>query len=94
MPSADELLCMSRTIRLKNVESTLEMASYPLSREQAHTEFDDVTFDLADGSVSFTETLDQSQVETFANPEELLHELYSYLPRRAVGEPFQSEGDA
>lgn len=85
---------MERTVRLNDVESVVERARFPMTVTQARDRFEDLTLELADGTVSFSETIEQSHETRFDTAEDLVHELFAYLPRRAVGEPFQSEGDA
>ncbi|MCU4717645.1 DUF5789 family protein [Halapricum hydrolyticum] len=85
---------MEDSVRLKDVETAIDPQDLPLTRVQAERAFADVTLELADGTVSFGETIGRSHAETFDTVEELVTELYTHLPRRAVGEPFQSEGDA
>jgi hypothetical protein len=85
---------MNDTVKLKDVETTIDPRAFPLTRDRAERAFADVTIELADGTVSFGETIGRSHAKTFDTVEDLVTELYTHLPRRAVGEPFQSEGDA
>ncbi|MEF8881636.1 MAG: hypothetical protein V5A34_03815 [Halapricum sp.] len=85
---------MNNTVKLKDIETEIEPRDFPLSKGAAERAFEDVTIQLADGTVSFGETIGRSRAETFDTVEDLIAELHAHLPRRAVGEPFQSEGDA
>ncbi|QSG10223.1 Uncharacterized protein HSR122_2852 [Halapricum desulfuricans] len=48
---------------------------------------------LADGERNLGELISQTTSETFDTPRDLETELHNVLPREAVGEPFQSEGE-
>lgn len=85
---------MTRTIRLNRIDTVLTTLEYPTDPSTVATECDDVTVRLADGEVNLGETVAGSTAARFASAEELRTELMSLLPRRAVGEPFQSDGDA
>jgi len=85
---------MTRTIRLNRVDTVLTTLEYPTDPSTVASECDDVTVRLADGEVNLGETMANSTATRFASVEELRTELMSLLPRRAVGEPFQSDGDA
>jgi len=85
---------MSREIRLNEMASVLRPLEYPLNPTAAAAACDDVTLVLADGEANMGEVLRQSDRDTFASAEDAEAELMSLLPRNAVGEPFQSEGDA
>ena len=67
---------------------------YPLTPEQVADECGDVTIELAEGSVTFGAIMAESNSARFASPGELSDEILGLLPRHAVGEPYQSEGDA
>ncbi len=85
---------MTRTIRLNRIDTILTTLEYPTDPSSVASECDDVTVRLADGDVNLGETIAESTATRFASAEELSTELMSLLPRRAVGEPFQSDGDA
>ncbi|WP_149784940.1 DUF5789 family protein [Halorubrum aquaticum] len=85
---------MTRTIRLNRIDGVLSELEYPVEPSTVATECDDVTVRLADGEVNLGATVSSSTAVEFASVEELTEELMSLLPRRAVGEPFQSDGDA
>lgn len=85
---------MTRTIRLNRVGSVLSALEYPTDPAAVGAACDDVTVRLADGEVSLAAVVGRSTASVFVSPEELTEEVMSLLPRRAVGEPFQSDGDA
>ena len=85
---------MTRTIRLNRIEGVLSELEFPVEPSTVATECEDVTVRLADGEVNLGETMRESSATEFVSVEELTEELMSLLPRRAVGEPFQSDGDA
>lgn len=82
------------TVKLKDLETYVRDQPYPLERSRASDLFADVTLELADGTVSLGETVAQAQEDTFEAPADVVTAVQTHLPRRAVGEPFQSEGDA
>jgi hypothetical protein len=53
-----------------------------------------IIVELAEGTINLNETIRKSRADRFISAEDLELELMSLLPRSAVGEPFQSEGDA
>jgi hypothetical protein len=59
----------------------------------AAARYDDVTLVLADGTANLGDIIDQSSSDAFASADELTNEVMSLLPREAVGEPYQSEGE-
>ncbi|MFC5279061.1 hypothetical protein ACFPM1_09875 [Halorubrum rubrum] len=85
---------MTRTIKLNQIDGVLSEFEYPVEPATVATACDDVTIRLADGEVNLGATVSESNATAFASAEELGEELMSLLPRRAVGEPFQSDGDA
>jgi len=85
---------MQRVIRLNRISTVLSDMEFPISPARAARECEGITIELAEGSVSFTETIRESHEDQFLSPEDLELELMGLLPRSAVGEPFQSEGDA
>ncbi|WP_049985949.1 DUF5789 family protein [Halobellus rufus] len=85
---------MDREVKFSHVRETLEALEYPIDRATAADELADVTLLLADGSENFGDLVESTGSETFESPEDLETELHNALPREAVGEPYQSEGDA
>lgn len=85
---------MARRVHLNELDSVVDGLEYPLTPEEAATECEDVTLLLADGEAQFDEVITQSSDDRFVSPDDLTSELMSLLPRHAVGEPYQSDGDA
>lgn len=85
---------MNDTVKLCNLLARLSDFEYPLARPTAVAAGDGVTLDLADGTEDLGRVLSRSSEDTFASADELLSEVMALLPRHAVGEPYQSEGDA
>jgi hypothetical protein len=75
------------------VESLFETLNYPVSRRDAAAAFDDVELQLADGRANLGALVGDLSSDSFSAPEELAEELNNALPREAVGEPGQSEGE-
>ena len=84
---------MGRDVKLNELEAVLDDLDYPLSREDAARECDDVTLVLADGEESLGDLVAGSGDETFESRDDLETEVMNLLPQHAVGEPYQSEGD-
>ncbi len=72
----------------------LAKLKYSISPATAARECEGIIVELAEGTVSLTETIRESREDQFMSAEDLELELMGLLPRSAVGEPFQSEGDA
>ena len=84
---------MDRTVKLSRVDGTLRELTYPISREEATDQLGDVTVRLADGEANLGELIADSSDERFDSADDLENEVYNLLPREAVGEPGQSEGE-
>lgn len=52
-----------------------------------------MTLLLADGETNLGDVIARSNSDSFASMDELQSEIYATLPREAVGEPYQSEGE-
>ena len=84
---------MARQIKLANLEDVIDEWAYPIDRDAAAEAGSDVTVVLADGQVNLGETIRESSDHAFESIDDLQNEIMSRLPRRAVGEPYQSEGE-
>lgn len=84
---------MAREVRLNELDSLLAEQDYPVERETAADAFDDVTLELADGTESLGHLIASSSDDAFDSAEDLESEVLNLLPRSAVGEPYQSEGE-
>ena len=85
---------MIRNVKLSRVSTVLGELSYPISRTEAAGKTGSITVLLADGTVNLGDVIAETPVEEFVDLEDALGAVMSTLPRRAVGEPYQSEGDA
>ena len=85
---------MAAELKLNELHDALADFDYPLSREAAADACEGITLLLADGTASLTDVIADSGAERFDAAEDLESEVMSTLPRNAVGEPYQSEGDA
>ncbi len=85
---------MGRNVKMSHLESALEELSYPVERSAAAATFEDTTLLLADGDINLGGLIANTQGERFESMSDLEAEIHNVLPREAVGEPYQSEGDA
>ncbi|PSQ04456.1 hypothetical protein BRC92_04330 [Halobacteriales archaeon QS_4_69_31] len=84
---------MDRAIRLSELESELSSLSYPVSPDDVVDELGTTTLLLADGETTIGEVVSESNADRFDSADDLVAEVRSLLPREAVGEPHQSEGE-
>lgn len=84
---------MAREVRLNGLDSLLAELDYPVGRETAAGTLDDVTLELADGTENLGHLVASSSDDTFDSADDLESEVLNLLPRSAVGEPYQSEGE-
>lgn len=85
---------MTREIKMSHLQDALDDLEYPIARSDAAAAFEDATLLLADGTAPLDALIKDASSERFASSDELANELHNTLPRSAVGEPYQSEGDA
>jgi hypothetical protein len=84
---------MTRQVKLGQLEDVLTEWDYPIDRDAAVVAGRDVTLVLSEGQVNLGETIEDSSGDAFESPDDLQNEVMSRLPRHAVGEPYQSEGE-
>ena len=84
---------MSRDVKLSELDAVLDELDYPATVDDVRRECGDVTLVLADGTENLGELIAGSSADRFDSPDELGNEVMSLLPRHAVGEPYQSEGE-
>ncbi|KYH27661.1 hypothetical protein HAPAU_03290 [Halalkalicoccus paucihalophilus] len=84
---------MTREVKLSRVDDELEELSYPISRDDAAVEFEEVTVLLADGEANLGELVSETGSDSYRSVDDLKTEIHNSLPREAVGEPYQSEGE-
>ena len=85
---------MTREVKFSQIGETLETLDYPISREDAVSELSDVTLLLADGEADLGELIAATASNEFSSADDVISGLHNTLPREAVGEPYQSEGDS
>ncbi len=84
---------MGRNVHLNDIEPVLEELDYPVSRDAVADQCDDVTLVLADGEENLGDLVAGSGADEFSSTDDLQSEVFNLLPRHAVGEPYQSEGE-
>jgi hypothetical protein len=84
---------MTREVKLSRLETVLTEFEYPCSRETVVENGSDVTLLLADGTENLGELIAGSSDDEFDSMDDLETEVLNLLPRHAVGEPYQSEGE-
>jgi hypothetical protein len=84
---------VSHRLKLEGLYPFLDTDEYPCSVTEASERYADVTLVLADGTVPLGTVVADSTSDEFESADDLTMEVMSLLPRRAVGEPFQSEGE-
>lgn len=85
---------MGREVEFSRIERTLQGLEYPIDRGAAAGQLVDVTLILADGEANLGELIAASAIDEFESPGDVISALHNTLPRAAVGEPFQSDGDS
>lgn len=86
-------MMMTREVRLNRIVNLLEELDYPIERADAEAAVSDVTLVLADAERNLGELVSKTDSTRFETPEDIVSELHNTLPREAVGEPYQSEGE-
>lgn len=84
---------MTREVHYNELADLLEELDYPVDRPRAAEAMSDVTLLLADGETNLGELISETSSERHVSVDDLLSELQNTLPREAVGEPYQSEGE-
>jgi len=85
---------MDAELKLNELHEALADLDYPLDRAAAVDAAEGTTLLLADGTASLSGVIADSGEDRFESADDLESEVMSGLPRNAVGEPYQSEGDA
>ncbi|ELY60438.1 hypothetical protein C491_04050 [Natronococcus amylolyticus DSM 10524] len=80
-------------VKLSRIDDAFERLEYPIEAETAATELEGVTLLLADGERNLGELVGRTNSDRFESADDLETELHNVLPREAVGEPYQSEGE-
>lgn len=84
---------MTREVKLSNLDAALTDIDFPADRATVVEAGEELTLLLADGTANLGALLEESGLERFESADDLQTELMNLLPRRAVGEPYQSEGE-
>jgi hypothetical protein len=84
---------MRESVKLSELDAVIDDIHYPTDREGVLDSYGELRLQLADGEVTVQEVLSDSSVTRFENATDLASEVFAFLPREAVGEPYQSEGD-
>jgi hypothetical protein len=84
---------MTEEVKLSRIVPVLDELDYPISRSDVVDELGEMTVLLADGEVNFGDLIGETNEDSFASQDDLALEVMNLLPRRAVGEPYQSEGE-
>ena len=85
---------MAQEVKFSHLRETLEALEYPVEHSTAADELSEVTLLFADGSANLGDLIESTASDRFESAEDLESELHNELPREAVGEPYQSDGDA
>ena len=85
---------MVREIEFRNISTLLNDIEYPIAQSAAAEDFSDVTLVLADGKADLGKLISETTNQTFESATDIETALHNVLPRRAVGDPYQSDGDA
>lgn len=93
MGSDTERAGMNEELELNELQAALSELSYPLTPDEAVDACEGVTLRLADGTTSLADVVGDSTADSFDSAEDLESEIMGLLPREAVGEPYQSEGE-
>jgi len=80
-------------IKTTELGEHLERYEYPVSRADAAEQCSGVTVRMAEGEDDLGDLVAGASRESYDSAEELLVDVQNRLPRNAVGEPYQSEGE-
>lgn len=84
---------MRDRLKLSHLDDALGELDYPIDRETTVAATDDVTLELPEGEENLGEIVADSSDDRFDSADDLASEIRNLLPRHAVGDPFQSEGE-
>ncbi len=84
---------MAQRVKYSRVKTVLRELSYPIPRDDAAIELDETTLVLADGEENLGDLIAQTDQAEYESATDLQTEINNVLPRGAVGEPYQSEGE-
>lgn len=84
---------MRSEVELNQVGTVLDELTYPVSRSEARDRLAGTTLVLADGEADLGDLVGETGSNSFESADDVESELHNVLPRGAVGEPYQSEGE-
>lgn len=84
---------MTEPIKLTELTAVLSTFEYPTTPPEVAADHGEIVIELAEGSVTLGETVRDADADSFTSAEDLELTVRSLLPRNAVGEPYQSEGE-
>ncbi|WP_459192461.1 DUF5789 family protein [Halosimplex sp. J119] len=80
-------------LELADLQTYLEEFDYPADRDELAAACEDVTVQLVEGQRNLGDLLADANVDRFDSPDDAYTAVQNDLPREAVGEPYQSEGE-
>ncbi|MFC7138861.1 hypothetical protein ACFQMA_03295 [Halosimplex aquaticum] len=80
-------------LELAEVEEYLHEFDYPIDRDELAAACEDVTIQLAEGERNLGDLIAESTADGFGSADDAYTAVQNDLPREAVGEPYQSEGE-
>lgn len=81
-------------MEFSRIECIIQGLEYPIGRKSAAGQLTDVTLILADGEANLGALIASSANDEFESADDVIAGLHNTLPREAVGEPYQSDGDS
>jgi len=80
-------------IQLAELQEYLAQFDYPLDRDELAAACEGVAVELAEGERNLGGLLAEASADRFESADDAYTAVQNYLPREAVGEPYQSEGE-
>jgi len=84
---------MAQRVKYSRVGTVLGELTYPIPRDNAAIELDETMLVLAEGEENLGGLIAQTDQAEYESAHDLETEINNVLPREAVGEPYQSEGE-
>jgi len=78
---------------LSDLRTHLEQFDYPSDRDELADACGDVTLQLAEGERNLGSLFGDADTDRFDSADDAYTAVQNQLPREAVGEPYQSEGE-
>ncbi|MFB6173215.1 MAG: hypothetical protein ABEI39_01090 [Halobacteriales archaeon] len=80
-------------IGLSELDEYLKRFVYPVDSAELAEACENVTIALAEGEMNLGEAIRDARGDRYDSEDDVVSSVHNVLPRRAVGEPFQSEGE-